>query len=226
MKKARINLHYRYLGPSVGAIPYIHVDYINDFNESRNAMETLYERRVGDNSVEDYHKNSIEKSIKESIVDVVKSLGDGLVISYCNEIAPGSFESNSTSDLSVFDDEKMKDALISGVALKFDTQMMSTLSANDKVRLISMVMVKLFESIRTKKIGFSAEKDLEELSVDFDIDGLSLDLIKNLSNYGEVVYNVAANHVAQFNKKAEMETMVNNQGYKNSEETTIQKLVG
>ena len=72
-----------------------------------------------------------------AIIDVVKSLGDGLAISYCNEMAPGSFESNSTSDLSVFDDEKMKDALISGVALKFDTQMMSTLSANDKVRLIS-----------------------------------------------------------------------------------------
>lgn len=243
MNKVKVNFHYQYLGEELGAIPYIHIGYVNESGEEKDALEVLYERTARaeiphtgyiygktedgeDFKVENYSdvpknaqtpfygvqpeygdlyeygEDDIETVIKNAAIEVAKALGTGVSISYSVYDDAGYF-STSTEKPEDFKDEKLKNALISGIRLSSNISTKNNFSLEDKVRLISIFMSKLFEIVRKRKLGFTADNNTNA-SIEFEVEGLSLDLIKTMPGYDSVIQNAVLNHSRNFSRKVKM----------------------
>lgn len=245
MNKIKINFQYQYLGPEIGVVPYIHVGYINELAQEKDAVEILNERikqisyyygktlegkdfkvhnkkdiptnvqypfnrkNLDYNKVIEFQDDGIETLVKKVILDTIKTMGSGLEIYFCN-YEEQKILTSSTTQANDLNDEKMKNALISNIHLNKEVEYECNYGIEDKVRIISMVMVKLDESFKTRKIGFSLEKDIPHNSIEFDIEGLSFELIKIKPNYEEIVYNSVLKHVMILNEKIAQKIEENN----------------
>ena len=219
MKKIRINFHYRYLGPDIGAVPRIYVGYVNDEGKELDSLEVLYDRSARPEISEtDYTSKDLETIIKKAIIEVVTALGKGFEVSISNK-EKGYCTDGPVEELSDLKKERYKNAVISSVGLNMEV--IRNYGMEDKAHIMAIAMTKLFESVKRRTIGINADNALAESPIEFDIDGLNLDFIATMPNYTEVVYNVALNHVKSFNNRVALEMKARNEAFDRAERSRV-----
>ena len=161
-------------------------------NVPSNANKPICYKKPEYDNIEEFSGNNIEMIIKKRIIDIIEQLGNDFDISYC------SYDSNSKI---IFDKENVLDFikkdsnkfLIDGIHLKDSVEVQYNYSIEAKLGVMAMLIVKLYESLIVQKLGFSIDKNSIDGLVEFDLFGLSLDLISKFPNYETVVCNTLLN---------------------------------
>ncbi len=255
MKKVKINFHYKYLGPDIGAVPYIYLGYIDELGNEKNALEVLYDRRsnaalphtgyyygedtdgnsfktenredipsnvkypymqkMSDyNPLADYEASDIETIVKMAIIDIAKSYKSGVEVIISQDLDSGF----STERIDDFNSESIKNAVVYGVSLDDKIECDKNIRIEDKISIISSIMVKLFEASRKRQIGFGkSNHELNDL-LSFEVEGLNLDLIKDMPNYTDVIYHVALNHSKDFTQRVNREMQERDREFREQKE--------
>ena len=74
-------------------------------------------------------------------------------------------------------------------------------SIEDKITFILMIITTLYESTKYNQIGFiDSENKLDQI-IEFEIDGLNMDIISNLPSYGGLIYNTILKHITNINEE-------------------------
>ena len=172
----------------------------------------LYNKPVYD-SIEDFSSNNIEIIIKKKIIDIIEQLGNDFDISYC------SYDSNNKI---VFDKENVLDFikrdsnkfLIDGIHLKDSVEVQYNYSIEAKLGVMAMLIVKLYETLIGQKLGFSADKNNIDGLVEFNLFGLSLNLISKFPNYETVICNTLLNQTGLIAQEVSDESTKSNKPVK------------
>ena len=168
-------------------------------NIPKNVKYPYFYKKAKYNNIEDFKNSDVEILVKKNILESLKSFGSSVAISYCNYEMNGNIVSD-TATISDLNTEKANNSLISEIHLNGDLESQCNYSDEDKVRFVSMLIIHLYESCVVRKIGFLADKEQLYGAVEFEVNGLSMDFIKNIPNYEEFVCNTVLNQVNLVNQ--------------------------
>lgn len=185
-------------------------------NVPSNANKPIFYKKAMYNNIENFSDNDIEMIIKKRIIDTIEHLGHDFDISY------SSYDSNSKI---IFAKENALDFikrdsnkfLIDGIHLKDSVETQYNYSIEAKLGVMAMLIVKLYETLVAQKLGFSVDNDNIDELIEFDLFGLSLDLISKFPNYETVVCNTLLNQTGLIAEN------VSNESRKSSKSVKVKK---
>lgn len=182
-------------------------------NDPSNANKPIFYEKAIYNDIDKFSDNDIEMIIKKRIIDIIEHLGYGFDISY------SSYDSNSKI---IFNKENVmnfvkRDSnkfLIDGIHLKDSVETQYNYSVEAKLGLMAILIVQLYESLVVQKLGFSVDKNNIDRLVEFDLFGLSLELISKFPNYETVVCNTLLNQTGLIAQNVSDESIKSNKSVK------------
>lgn len=182
-------------------------------NVPSNANKPIHYKKPMYNNIEEFSNNDIEMIIKKRIIYIIGQLGNDFDISYSSYDTDSKivFDKENALDFIKKDSNKF---LIDGIHLKGSVETQYNYSVEAKLGVMSILIIKLYESLVVQKLGFSITNDNIDGLIEFDLFGLSLDLISKFSNYETVVCNTLSNQTGLVAKNVSDESIKSNKKVK------------
>jgi len=167
LKRIKLSINYKLINQECGFVPYIHIGYIGENNEELN------EEMLNNLLITDYNLISL---FKDFIRDYMSKNGNALDLTYNNVL-------NTAND----DLVNNENDIYTEIHLAKNMECSSKLFIEDKTIVISKIFLDLFKLSRKPQIGFCIKQTINPKLLDFEIDGLNLDLISETSKCLEII---------------------------------------
>lgn len=178
-----------------------------------NANKPIHYKKPIYNNIEEFSDNDIEMIIKKRIIDTIGQLGNDFDISYSSYDIDSKIVFNKENALDFIKKDNNK-FLIDGIHLKDSVETQYNYNIEVKLGVMSILIVKLYESLTSQKLGFSASNDTIDGLIEFDLFGLGLDLISKFPNCETVVCNTLLNQTGLVAKTVSDESTKSNEKVK------------